>query len=136
MVEKRNPTSEAVRSRPELDDRTKLAFASAAEAAKQVLTLTTAVITVTIAFGKDVVTDASPAEQRWLQLAWLLYAVSILAGSFTLLALTGSLGSSRHETEASPTVYRSNIVLPAGVQMIAFALGMALTIVFALATLN
>jgi lysylphosphatidylglycerol synthetase-like protein (DUF2156 family) len=117
----------------ELDDRSKLAFSSVGDACKQILSLTTAIVTLTIAFAKDIAVEASVADQRWLTAAWMVYAVSVLAGSWTLLALTGSLG--RPDIGNRASIYRSNITIPATLQMATFSIGVTLTVCFGIFSL-
>jgi hypothetical protein len=114
----------------EMDERAKLAFTSAADACKQVLTLTTAIVTLTISFAKDITKDATLADQRWLRLAWIAYAVSVLAGSWALLAMTGSIGRAATKGDPGASIYRSNITLPVALQMTSFALGVVLTVAY------
>ncbi|MDQ2709126.1 MAG: hypothetical protein M3Z25_16465 [Actinomycetota bacterium] len=106
----------------------KLAFASASDASKQVLTLTTAIVTITISFAKDITKGVPPSTQAWLSMAWLIYAISILAGTVSLLALTGSLA--RGLGSRSISVYDWNIRLPSIVQMISFAGGVLCTVAY------
>jgi hypothetical protein len=111
-------------------ERQKLAFSTASDACKQVLTLTTAIVTITIAFAKDLVKDSTPGDQIWLRTAWIAYSVSILAGILMLLALTGTAGSPQSHARNEDTIYRSNVRLPAAIQMISFAIGVVLTVAF------
>jgi hypothetical protein len=97
-------------------ERQKLAFSTASDACKQVLTLTTAIVTITIAFAKDLVKDSTPGDQIWLRTAWIAYSVSILAGILMLLA--GTAGSPQSHARNEDTIYRSNVRLPAAIQMI------------------
>lgn len=103
-----------------------LALTAASETSKHVLTLTTAVITITISLAKDIVAKATPSDLVWLQLAWLAHAVSVLAGVATLLALTGTVS----EGDDTTSIYSTNIRLPAALQMAFFALGLAFVVVF------
>ncbi|MFF7233298.1 hypothetical protein [Streptomyces sioyaensis] len=108
------------------EERRNLALAAASETSKHVLTLTTAVITITISLTKDIVGKATPSDLMWLQLAWLAHAVSVLAGVATLLALAGTV----NEADSTRSIYSTNIRLPAAMQMAFFGLGLALVVIF------
>jgi ketosteroid isomerase-like protein len=74
-----------------MHDRVKKAFDFASESVKQLLTLSTAILTLTITFGKDVFQSVSAEAKENLTYAWIIYLVSIFFGIMTLLALTGTL---------------------------------------------
>lgn len=103
-----------------------LALTVASETSKHILTLTTAVVTITISLAKDIVADATPSELVWLQLSWLAHAISVLTGVGTLLALAGTVS----EGDDTSSIYSTNIRLPAALQMTFFALGLAFVVVF------
>ncbi|MER7344417.1 hypothetical protein ABT390_03310 [Streptomyces aurantiacus] len=107
-------------------ERLKLALAAASETSKHVLTLTTAVVTITISLAKDIGANATPSELLWLQLAWLAHAISVLAGVGTLLALAGTVS----EGDDTRSIYSANIRLPAATQMAFFGLGIAFVVIF------
>ncbi|WP_221357631.1 hypothetical protein [Streptomyces beigongshangae] len=108
------------------EQRRNTALAAASETSKHVLTLTTAVITITVSLTKDLIGEAAPSALVWLRLAWLSHAVSVLAGVATLLALAGTVD----EADSTRSIYSTNIRLPAAVQMTFFGLGLALVVVF------
>lgn len=112
-----------------IDDRTKLPFSAAQDAAKQVLTLTTGIVAITVTFAKDLAKDAAASDQGWLLAAWVLFAIAALAGVLTLLAITGTLAN----LSAMPTgreIYGRNIRIVAAVQMLAFGIAMMLTVIY------
>jgi hypothetical protein len=110
-----------------LDPRNEKAFTFAQEATKQLITLSTAVIALTITFLNDVLQTAPPGSAPYLEVAWVLYLVSIAFGVFTLLALAGSLGTRK---PTNPSIYDWNIKVPAILQVVFFCAAMALTLVF------
>ena len=73
-----------------MDDQRKKAFESAQDSVKQLLTLATSVLALTIAFLKDVVGNTLSAKLL-LDSAWILYSLSILLGLIAFLAMVGSL---------------------------------------------
>jgi hypothetical protein len=74
----------------ELDDRTKTAFAAAEGLIKQLITLSTAIVTFVIGFRRDVVGDAT-SEQIVVASAATSMLLSIVCGLLALGALTGAL---------------------------------------------
>lgn len=108
-----------------MDPRIEKAFDFAQESTKQLITLATAVIALTITFLTDVVKTAPAGSAPFLKAAWVLYLLSIVFGIFTLLSLTGNL-----EKEESPSIYRGNIVVFSMSQVLSFGCALALTLVF------
>jgi len=104
------------------------AFEFALEATKQLITLATAVIALTVTFLTDVVEAAPSNSARVLQAAWVVYFLSIVAGVFALLSLAGNL--ERPGEGATPSIYRPNIVIFSLVQVISFCIAVLLTFVF------
>jgi hypothetical protein len=112
-----------------MDDQTKAAFASAADSSKQLITLATAMLTLEVTFSKNILETPGPLAQFLIAISWVCLLLSVLAGVLTLLALTGSLGS----TTAPPTaggINSSNITRPAMFQVVLFLAGLLLTVVF------
>jgi hypothetical protein len=118
-----------------MNDRTKAAFTSAADLAKQLLTLGTAVLAVTVTFSKDLI-ERIPESDRWLLwMAWLLLALSLAGGILALMALTGALGSDRVEDSAL-NVYTRSIQIPFVLQILLFGGGLAFLIVAGAAAID
>lgn len=110
----------------DLDPAIQKAFDFAQEATKQLITLATGVIALTITFLKDVIhTDGSAG---FLQAAWVLYLVSIVFGVLTLLNLTGNL--ERPGEGRTPSIYRGSILVFSSGQVVTFCLAVAFTLVF------
>jgi hypothetical protein len=107
-----------------MDEKTKKAFDFAQDVTKQLITLATAVITITVTFLKDIATDAPKGARVWLELAWLLYVVSIPFGVLTLMGLTSNL------EDPAPNIRGLNVRVPAAVQILCFTAALALTVVF------
>jgi hypothetical protein len=112
-----------------MDDRKKMAFGFASDLTKQLITLATAVIGAVVTFGDKLlvlkITDT---------LAWALgiYGLSVVAGGFTLMALTGQLGSPKlDENTCSP--YAPSVRIFAALQILTF---MAATAIFAAAAVG
>jgi nitrate reductase NapE component len=119
----------------DIDQNTEKAFDFAQEAIKQLITLATGVLALTITFLKDVIKKAPAGSLPWLQAAWILYLVSITFGVFALLNLSGVLerpgeDKSSPPNPLTPSIYRSSIRMFAIVQIIAFLVAVGLTITF------
>ncbi len=108
-----------------IEENVKLAFEAARDTTKQLLTLASAILALTVTFSTDIAVRATPKDRPWLYAAWLLYAVSVLAGSATLMPLTGNL-----ERADPPTVYAPGIRIPATAQAISFVLAIFATVLF------
>jgi hypothetical protein len=109
-------------------DRAQKAFEFASDASKQMVALSTGIITLTVSLLKDVVGNAGGAG-KWLQLAWVFHGLTVVFGLWFLLAITGSLGSSK-VSDADLSIYGSNIKVPMFLQIISFLTGLIFTIVF------
>lgn len=86
-----------------MSEEIKLAFQFAADATKQLIIVSTAVLTFTVTFSKDVVRDKALLARNWLFAAWICLFLSICFGLWTLLGLTGELGGSRPQGQQSAT---------------------------------
>jgi hypothetical protein len=114
-----------------VDEQLKKAFDFAADLAKQLITLATAIITITITFAKDFLPSAAtPQIKGWAMFAWYAFLLSIVCGVWTLMALTGTLD--QRSGRPSPVSIRgTNVVIPASLQIVFFLAGLLLTILFA-----
>ncbi len=117
-----------------MDEQTKAAFTSAAETSKQILSLATGVITLEITFLKDVALKAPFCLRYLLGTSWILLLLSVVAGVWALLALTGTLGSSSQLNPAS--ISGTNIKVPAALQILLFLFGLLLSVAFGMFAVN
>lgn len=116
---------------------------SAADMTKQIVTLSTGVITITVTFLEKITQVTAPSGNRtvpWtLFAAWVGFGIAILAAVVTLGAITGSLDaidrklngydtSSEQERAAAALSASANVRIPAQVMSGFFLLGMILTI--------
>jgi hypothetical protein len=101
----------------------KKAFDFAADLTKQLITLSTSIVTVSLLFG-----DHFPRQSRLALWAWIVYLVSSLFGLWTLMALTGTLAP----IKTPPTDFDLgfNVRLPSSLQIISFGAALVVTIVF------
>jgi hypothetical protein len=101
------------------------AFDFAQEVTKQVLTLSTGVLALTVTFLKDIATAAPHSARLCLEFGWLCFLLSVLFGVAALMSLSGNLA-----TSAAPSIYSSNIKWPARLQLLLFLVGLLLTLIF------
>jgi hypothetical protein len=111
-----------------LDDQAKEAFASAADTSKQLITLATGILALEITFKRDVLGKLDPFATNLLAVSWVLFLLSVIAGVWTLLALTGSLGAQTPPTAQG--ISRTNVRVPALLQILLFICGLVCTVWF------
>ena len=108
---------------PDLTTAQEKAFEFVQETVKQVITLSTGIIALTITFVKDFIGEGAPhGAEVLLAVAWLFYILSVICGVWTLLSVTGSLN------EGGTDVFSSNIILPAIPHVLTFVIGLGLTV--------
>ncbi len=110
-----------------MNERRKTAFAFAQDATKQLITLATGVIALTITFFHEFATSAPEESKRWMEWSWAVFVLSIVAGFWTLNALTGSLEPKTHD-EREPSIRGSNVVVPSWIQIVLFLLALGFTV--------
>ena len=116
-----------------MEDRHK-AVEFAADVAKQFITLSTAILALTITFATNIA-KSSGAPTLLLGLSWVLYVIAIICGMWTMMALTGELEPAQDSpdapTQTHPSIRGANVVLPALLQIAFFLIATALVVVYA-----
>jgi hypothetical protein len=102
------------------------AFEAARDTVKQVMTLSTAILTLSLAAANLAKTLPNPGR-CWLIGSWFLHLASLLAGTWALFALTG--GQQPTPGGADPSIYASAIRIPAAAQLILFVIAVGVTVV-------
>jgi uncharacterized protein YegP (UPF0339 family) len=103
-------------------------FASANDLAKQLITLATGILALSITFIKDVLKNN--AVVTWpLKTSWFVYLLSVVFGMWTMMAITGSIFAVAPTSNQSVT-YGTNIAIPAFLQILAFLVATVFLIVF------
>lgn len=130
-----------------MDEQRKLAFEFARDTVKQLITLGTAIVALSVTFSKDVVGAPSAWQEGLLVGSWIGFLLSIIFGVWALLALTGSLEAHQLNGEDNPpekpkdggadapSIYGLNITLPSLLQIVAFLIALGLTIWFGVESL-
>jgi hypothetical protein len=106
-----------------MDEANKKAFELAQDTSKQIITLATAIVALTLTFFKDFAGGASPGARVAMTIAWVLFFLAIVAGVLHLLALTGAL------TTSAPSINAGSARLFAGAEQILFLLGLFLALI-------
>lgn len=85
------------------DERIKKSYDFAADLSKQMITLSTAIITLCVAFTDKVFTsEAAQANSSWLMWSLGVFVLSISVGVFHLMGLTGQLGKEDETQSTTP----------------------------------
>jgi hypothetical protein len=108
-------------------------FDFAADLSKQLITLASGIIAITVTFSKDIFTNAPPDAKNWLVASWIVFFISILGGIWSLMALTGTLDPIGKEARIS--IQGANCRIPALFQIVLFLVAFALTIIYAIKAL-
>lgn len=118
----------------DLSDAAAKAFDFAQDVTKQVLTLATAIIALTITFFKNFAGHATYDAKVIMGCSWIAYLVSVILGLWTLMALTGTLQPlSSANTRLS--IQGMNVRLPASLQLFAFFIALILSVCAGILTL-
>ena len=116
---------------------------TALETTKQIITLSTGVITLTITFLEKIVQPQVETGRHvpcTLKIAWICFGLAIASGVWTFLAITGSINAldrkalqlslTADQQKATETLaYGTNIRIPALLMLVFFAVGTGLVIV-------
>lgn len=111
-----------------MDEQIKLAFTFASDLSKQLITLSTGILAITIAFTKDIVKRVSAFGAFVLAAAWFFYLLSVICGIWVLMALTGTLAPLEHTI--SPLSLGENIRRPSAYQIFSFLIATLLIIIY------
>jgi hypothetical protein len=108
-----------------MDERASKAFDFASDLAKQLITLSTSIVTVTMLFS-----DHFP-HSPWAKTAWVCYLMATLCGIWSLMALTGTVATPDAEFDVD-AIYKPHVRIPAFCQIGFFALATIFTLIFVL----
>jgi hypothetical protein len=111
-----------------MTDEQKLSFDFARSVTVQLITVASAIITLGVTFfEKFRPTGGTPGWGTCLIVSWSFLALSVVGGFWSWLAQTGTLAKPGN---LGLTIYRPNIMFPASIQIVAFVVGLVLTIVY------
>jgi len=119
-----------------MNEKAQLAFNFASEVSKQLITIASGVLAISITFLKDF---SDTSEQRknisgTLKWGWILLLLSLFFGIWALMAMTGSLAKSQEAT--GKELYQANIAVPTMLQISTFLAGFVLMTYFAWNTIS
>lgn len=116
-----------------MEEQVKKAFDFAADLVKQLISLATGIIALTITFSKDFLQSKSaPIARNFAMVAWSAFVVSIFCGIWALMSLTGTLDQKSGPKPAPVTIRAPNIIVPSALQILFFVGGLVMTIIFAI----
>jgi hypothetical protein len=127
-------------STPPNGDYIKKAFDFVSDSTKQLITLATAILTLTVTFASSIfgtltqagkATAVIPKDARWwLGIAWVFYLVSIVAGLVALFAWVSALQPPSGSSTNAPSVWTGSARVMSGVQQITFFLATLAIVIF------
>ena len=109
-----------------LDDAQREGFTAARDTTKQLITLASSILTVTITFQRDIAPGGLPDRGTLLMAAWIGYTLSVGFGIIGLMAMTTELGQNRRE----PTLTHWKVWWPPLLQMLTFLIATVLIVWF------
>lgn len=124
-VETHQPVQGVANSAPVPDWR-KGSFDFLADSTKQLITVATGIVTVTLVFSKDLLIHARFSAL----IAWILLTVSVLCGICTLFVLSGVLNAAATSNKP-PDIAAKDLRFFSGSQIIFFVLGVVAMVIFA-----
>lgn len=104
-----------------MDESFRYAISQIADLTKQLMTLASGLIGLTVTFSKDMVKNANTSALRALKRGWLFMFLSLVAGIWTLMALSGSSASIKNLLQNNSIGYNARI--PSLIQIILFLCG-------------
>jgi hypothetical protein len=104
-----------------MDEASRYAISQVSDLTKQLMTLASGLIGLTITFSKDMVKHASQRALVSLKRGWFFMFVSLVAGIWTLMALSGSSASAKDLLQKSLIGYNARI--PSSIQIASFLYG-------------
>jgi hypothetical protein len=97
---------------------------------KHLITLSTGILALTITVWKDFANQQAANAKIWAVYAWIAFAISVVVGTWAMMALTGSVSRAANSGATSVDVYSSNIRVPVFLQILSFLVGLGLAITF------
>lgn len=105
------------------------AFDTVVDITKQVLTLSTGVVALSVTFLTEVAGDAGPSARNVLAFSWVAFTLAVVLGLLTLMAAAGVQRDAGAEGADAPSIDATNLRLLGGGQLITFGLGLILTLI-------
>lgn len=112
-----------------MDPQTQLAFQFANDLSKQLITLSTGILALSITFTKNLFSEVPVGCRRPLMIAWVCYLLAIVFGVWHMMALTGLLAPASGTCETVLSI-GGNARFPAALQILAFLTATILIIIY------
>ena len=109
------------------------AFDAALDMVKQLITIASSIIVLSITFLKDVLNVEHPqtSETHWsLYVSWITMLLSIILGMLAHGAITGTLDQLTPDEPSTVTIYKGNIKFFVQVQWCLFLLGILFMLIY------
>lgn len=120
-----------------MNEKAQKAFDFAADVIKQLITLATGIIAVTITFSKDIIGASMLTNSSLIFYSWGFFLFSIMAGIWALLALTGNLQPiTPPARNIIPSINTKNVRIPMFCQIGSFVFALFLTILFGIKSIK
>lgn len=114
-----------------MNEKLEITFEAARDTTNRIITLSSSMILVMVTFSKDFIASAEFLVRILASAAWIAFGLSTLCGVYTLLALTGEIALEDRNNNSRPSVWRDDIRVVAGGQILLFGAGLLLSVVFA-----
>ena len=115
-----------------MKETTKQAFSVAIDAVKQLITLSTGVLALTVTFNDKVLGD-KPHGPYWLLIVALIcHLCSICCGIFALYGVANTMENADEDALGEPTILTPEIKNPARLQILSFVFGLSFLVMYPL----
>lgn len=115
----------------DIDERKKIAFDLSTEVVKQILTLSTAIVTITAIAARFIFINASNDSLTWLWFSWMSFIASIVLGIMGLMSLSGNMEPKDINNDSPPpSIYNDGTRALVGGQALFFCLGILLVVIY------
>ncbi|MGK7896188.1 MAG: hypothetical protein AB4372_21890 [Xenococcus sp. (in: cyanobacteria)] len=111
-----------------MEEQLKMAIMQAVGLAQELINLSSAILVLSIAFVNNILKESKLCDRSLLSVSWIFYLLTIIAGIWTRMAITGSLA----DGPKPMGTMESNIRLPAAIQIILFVMATLFFLVFAI----
>ncbi|MEZ9944017.1 hypothetical protein AB4331_03580 [Vibrio breoganii] len=118
----------------DINERDKLAFEYAKDTTKQLMTLATGFIALTVTFSKNFISNVPDCVTWQVTALWVLLLFSVIFGQFCLMTLTGILGSNR-SPRPPLDIYNKTIKITSVLQALTFFIGLGFGVSVAVTTI-
>ena len=106
--------------------RRKHAFDFLGDSTKQLITVATGIVTITIIFSKDLL----PHARISALCAWILLTISVIFGIWTLYTLSGILYEAAADPTITPKLTHGDLRFVSGAQILSFLAGIIAVLIF------